>query len=160
MNGSRWKRWPRVELLLSVPDGRHLGLFILGLVRYASDSESELEFLDRLMAHDRSVLAGLNSRAAVVRLIGRLLLEMGRPQDADELLGELVASSSEPPDREAVWLLSRAALQLDRPETADRMLALAGDLGKSATSSPEPAPFVGSLHVAIATCGSTVNSKF
>ena len=57
------------------------------------------------MARDRSVLLGLTSRGAAVRLIARLLLEMGRPEDAGELLRERVALSSEPRDREAAWLL-------------------------------------------------------
>jgi Cytochrome c554 and c-prime len=135
----------RIELLLAVPGGRQLGFLIFVLVRYATDPDSEQEFLDRLMSRDRSVLAGLNSRAAVVRLSGRLLLEMGRPEDADELLRDLVANSSTPPDREGAWLLSRTALQLDRQETADKMLAMAGDFGRSAQSASEPSPFVGSL---------------
>jgi tetratricopeptide (TPR) repeat protein len=134
----------RVELLLSVPGGPHLGMLILGLVRYASDPDQETEFLDRLVARDRSVLLGLTSRGAAIRLIARLLLEMGRPEDAGELLRERVAISSEPRDREAAWLLGRAALQLGQRETADEMLALAGDIGETDLSSPEPAPFVGS----------------
>ena len=47
-------------------------------------------------------------------------------------------------DREAAWLLSRAALQLGADETADTMLALAGDFGKRSAARIEPSPFVGS----------------
>ena len=91
-------------------------------------------------------LRGLNSRAAVFKLIARLLLEMGRADDARALLQQVVDTRgpAPAPDREAAWLLTRAALQLDDKEAADSMLALAGDFGKTATSSPEPSPFVGS----------------
>jgi hypothetical protein len=51
------------------------------------------------------------------------------------------------PDREAAWLLSRAALQLGRDEAADAMLERAAGFGR-AGSSPEPAPFVGSRECA------------
>ncbi len=83
----------------------------------------------------------------------KLLLETGRAREAHDLLYSLVsnpishadrAADDPTPDREAAWLLSRAALQLDRHETADAMLKLAGGFGKITTSSPEPAPFVGS----------------
>ena len=134
----------KVELLLSVPGGPPLGTLILGLVRYAGDLDQEREFLDRLVARDRAALRGLNSRAAVFNLIGRLLLEMGRAADARALLHQMVDAAVGPPDREAAWLLSRAALQLDDKDAADTMLALAGDFGKTASSSPEPSPFVGS----------------
>jgi tetratricopeptide (TPR) repeat protein len=134
----------RVEFLLSVPGGPPLGNLMLGLVRYARDSDQQQEFLDRLMAHDRSALRGLDSRPAAFRLLARLLLEMGRAEEARELLREPAGVSGKALDREAAWLLSRAALQLDQKETADSMLALAGNFARAATSSPEPAPFVGS----------------
>ncbi len=69
---------------------------------------------------------------------------MGRPADADDLLQALVGPSSDSLDREAAWLLSRAALQLDQQEKADSMLLLAGDFGRNATPIEEPSPFVGS----------------
>lgn len=136
----------KVELLLTVPGGPPLGTLILGLARYSGDLDQERQFLDRLMARDRGALRGLNSRASVFKLIARLLLEMGRAEDARALLQNMVdaAAPAPAPDREAAWLLSRAALQLDQKDVADSMLALAGDFGKSATSSPEPSPFVGS----------------
>ena len=52
------------------------------------------------------------------------------------------------PDREAAWLLSRAALQLDQDETADAMLALAAGFGTEDSPSPEPAPYIGSRRCA------------
>jgi hypothetical protein len=146
----------RVEFLLSVPGGTQLGILVLGLVRYAKDPDHEDEFLDRLMVRDRAVLRGVDTSAAAIRLVARLLLETGRPVDARDLLQDLVATpvagldssaksgSGPAADREAAWLLSRAALQLDHRETADAMLALAGDFGAGATASPEPAPYVGS----------------
>ncbi len=89
-------------------------------------------------------------------MAGRLLLEMGRAGEARDLLESLVktgAGDGSAPDRpgsdkEAAWLLSRAALQLGADETADAMLALAGDFGNSAAARLEPSPFVGSRRCA------------
>jgi len=141
----------RVELLGSVPGGAQLGMLVLGLARYAKDPDQEDEFLDRIWVRDRALLHGVKSTGAAIKLGARLLLETGRASEARALLEFLVRapegdSESGPAshDREAAWLLSRAALQLDQDETADAMLALAGDYGKDATALPEPAPFVGS----------------
>jgi hypothetical protein len=131
-------------LLRSIQGGQELGLFVLGVARYTSDAEHEREFLDRLAVLDRDRVRSVKTTADVTELLARLLLGTGRAAEAAELLEPLVASgSSTPPDREAAWLLSRAALQLDQTENADAMLALAGDYGRNA-SGPEPAPFVGS----------------
>ncbi len=59
----------RVEFLLSVPDGRPLGVLIMGLVRYTNDPAQEQEIFDRLMAHDRSTLRRVDSGAAALRLV-------------------------------------------------------------------------------------------
>ena len=130
-------------------------MLVLGLARYANDPDQEDEFLDRIWVRDRALLRGVKSTHAAIKLGARLLLETGRASEARALLEFLVpaplggsepapASAAASHDREAAWLLSRAALQLDQHETADAMLALAGDYGKDATALPEPAPFVGS----------------
>ena len=143
----------RLELLRSVPGGPPLGLIALGLARFAKDSDQEGEFLDRLALHDRAVPRAADSIAAATRLVARLLLEAGRAREGSELLENLVAAgdagdghsgADTAPDREAAWLLSRAALQLDRHRFADAMLARAAGFGKLAPISSEPAPFVGS----------------
>ena len=146
----------RVEFLQSVPGGPQLGILVLALVRYANDADQEDEFFDRLMLRDRAVPRGVSSTTAAIRLVARLLMETARPVEARDLLSDLVvaphdgldtssgAGSQVTPDREAAWLLSRVALQLEQHETADTMRALAGNFGKGAVSSPEPAPFVGS----------------
>jgi hypothetical protein len=143
----------RVEVLRAITGGPPLGLLIVGLAGFASDSSQEEEFLDRLGVRERVLLRGVDSITSSAKLVARLLLECGRTPAADALLDSLLPNAVSPsqlapdaptPDREAAWLLSRAALQLDRHATADAMLAMAGDFGKRATSSPEPAPFVGS----------------
>ncbi len=149
----------RVELLSAVPGGPPLGMLVLGLAGSASDLAQEQEFLDRLVIRERSVLSAVGSIADAVKLVARLLLEVGQPVKARELLEPLVLPagsglsagahqsaqpSSTTPDRKAAWLLSRAALQLDQNEAADVMLALAGDFGHGPLTSPEPAPFIGS----------------
>jgi hypothetical protein len=146
----------RFELLQSVPGGPQLGILVFGMARYATHPDQEDEFLDRLTVRDRAILRGVDTSAAAIRLVARLLMEAGRPREARELLEVLVASPGDglaapsaarfrqAPDREAAWLLSRVALQLEEHETADVMLALAGDFAKAAAASPEPAPFVGS----------------
>jgi hypothetical protein len=145
----------RVELLGSVPGGPQLGMLVLGLARFAHNPDEEDEFLDRIWVRDRALLRGVKSTASATKLGARLLLETGRASEALALLEYLVPppagdSESTPApaaaahDREAAWLLSRAALQLDQHELADAMLALTGDYGKDPAALPEPAPFVGS----------------
>ena len=87
-----------------------------------------------------------------LELTARLLLETGARPEATELLEPLIAGSALKSsdqsqgtiDREAAWLLSRAALEADQHEKADAMLALAGDFGASQAARIEPAPFIGS----------------
>jgi hypothetical protein len=149
----------RVELLSAIPGGPQLAMLVLGLAGSAVDPAPELEFLDRLVIRDRSELHRVGSLDDAIKLVARLLLEVGQPVKAQELLEPLAlaARSSNPrvkeqgaqdpianPDREAAWLLSRAALQLDHDEEADAMLALAGDFGQSPVPATEPSPFAGS----------------
>ncbi len=142
----------RGELLRKVPNGASLGMLVLGLARFASDAVTEDEWLDRLSNHHNSFLRGVDTTAGAVKLTGRLLLETGRAADASLLLDPILGgaltdsttSSASSIDREAAWLLSRAALQADQHDRADAMLALAGDFGASQADRPEPAPFVGS----------------
>jgi hypothetical protein len=130
-----------VEYLRSVRSGPAQGLFVLGLARYAESPGREREFLDRLLIRDRSVLRSVENPMAAARLVARLLMETGRAAEASDLLWPLVDGPGV--DREAAWLLSRAALQLGQVETADAMLGRAGGFGRDGTS-PESAPFVGS----------------
>ncbi len=142
----------RGELLRKVPDGPALGMLVLGLARFTSDAVAEDEWLDRLSNHHNSFLRDVDTTAGAVKLTARLLLETGRAAEASLLLdpisgGALTDStnaSSGSIDREAAWLLSRAALQADQHDRADAMLALAGDFGTSRADRPEPSPFVGS----------------
>jgi Cytochrome c554 and c-prime len=142
----------RVQVLRAITGGPPLGLLVVGLAAFSSDSVQEEEFLDRLGVRDRVVLRGVDSISGAASLVARLLLETGRPTEAYALLNSMVSSAlaraqdvpdAPTPDREIAWLLSRAALQLDQHATADAMLAMAGDFGKRITYSPEPAPFVG-----------------
>jgi tetratricopeptide (TPR) repeat protein len=141
----------RSELLHLIGNGAPLGLFVLGIARYANDAGKEDEFLDRLNSRDRALLRSVKTTDGAIKLTARLLLEMGQTHDAVEILeplignaaGENYAHGDAPADREAAWLLSRAALQLDQHDRADQMLALAGDFGTTGAALPEPAPFVG-----------------
>jgi hypothetical protein len=143
----------RVELLRAISGGPPLGLVALGMARFAANSDQEDAFFHRLGVRDRSALRNVSSVMTATGLVARLLMEAGRALEAYELLDSMLSSraaSVQPPhdaatpDREAAWLLSRAALQLDRHKVADAMLARAGDFGNSAHRSLEPAPFVGS----------------
>ena len=141
----------RGELLRKIPNGPALGLFVLGLAQYAQNADAEDEFLDRLNSHHQQLLRGVDTIAGALKLTARLFMETGRVTEVAQLLDPLVASrvtdsdakSSGSFDREATWLLSRAALQADQPERADEMLALAGDFGTTQAALPEPSPFVG-----------------
>jgi hypothetical protein len=139
-----------VELLRSVRGGPPLGMLVLGLTLYAGEPGGEAEFLDRLLIRDRAALRVVGTTAEAAKLVARLLMETGRPAEAADLLGPLADRSdgAGPPDREAAWLLSRAALQLDQDETADALLERAAGFGREPNPSPEPAPFVGSRRCA------------
>jgi hypothetical protein len=130
-----------VEFLGTVRGGPALGLLVLGLAHYAGDAGRERDFLDRLRIRDRSELSSTDTPAGAARLIARLLMETGRPAEAGDLLCPLADGPAV--DREAAWLLSRAALQLGKGETADAMLDRSSGFVPE-TSSREPAPFVGS----------------
>jgi hypothetical protein len=149
----------RVEFLSTVPGGQPLGSVVLGLAGSADDAAQAQDFLDRLAIRDRSVLRRVVSARDAVKLVARLLMESGQPRKARDLLEPLVSagrstrhtaqengtqSPKELPDREAAWLLSRAALQLDHDDIADAMLALAADFSQGPLPPSEPAPFVGS----------------
>jgi hypothetical protein len=132
-----------VEYLRSVRGGPALGTLVLGLARYAGDPGREREFLDRLLIRERAELRSVETPAGAVKLVARLLMETGRAAEANDLLGPLAAANGPGADREAAWLLSRAALQLGRAETADALLERAAGFGANDTSL-EPSPFVGS----------------
>lgn len=142
-----------VEFLRGVHGGPALGLLALGLARFGDTPAAARELLDRVLIRDRAVLRAIDAPAGSLRLLARLLMETGRPADAERLLTPLIAAAANPPaspaakstgvDREAAWLLSRVALQLGRHDQADAMLERADGFG-AGDSSPEPAPFVGS----------------
>jgi hypothetical protein len=142
----------RGELLRKIPNGPALGLFVLGLAQYSKNADDEDEFLDRLNSHHQAALHRVDTIASALKLTARLFMETGRVTEAAQLLDPLVASratdggaiGSDSLDREAAWLLSRAALQSDQDERADAMLALAGDFGTKQAALPEPSAFVGS----------------
>jgi hypothetical protein len=134
-----------VEFLRGVRDGPSLGMMVLGLAGYSGNLEHERDFLDRLLVRDRAVLRAVATIDDAVKLVARLLLETGRPAEASDLLRPLVTPASRSSiDREAAWLLGRAALQLDQHETADAMHELAAGFGGDGSPSPEPSPYVGS----------------
>ena len=88
----------RVELLGAVPGGPPLGMLALGLAGSANDLAQEQELLDRLVIRDRSALRRVGSLDDAVKLVARLLLEVGQPVKARELLEPLAspAGSSTP----------------------------------------------------------------
>jgi hypothetical protein len=153
-----------VEFLRGVRGGPPLGILVLALARFAGDREREQDILDRLLIRDRAVMRAVTTTADALKLVARILMETGRAAEASDLLRPLVAEADQPgptgagtapgrgaaaepqsrTDREAAWLLSRAALQLDQHETADAMLSLAGGFGTRDSPSPEPAPYIGS----------------
>jgi predicted CXXCH cytochrome family protein len=142
----------RVEPLRSIPGGPPLGLLVLALARYAAAGDQEDEFLDRLGSRDSPLLERTRTPGDAINMIARLLLETGRASEARDLLEPGVNTRSQMAStvhslelqKEAAWLMSRAALQLGAHDTADAMLKLAGNPGKSVAAGIEPSPFVGS----------------
>ena len=156
----------RVELLGLIGKGPPLGLFVLGLARYADAAGEEDELLDRLGSRDHSLLRAVQTNTRAMNLTARLLMETARTAEAVQLLDPLVDGALRERgigtallDAEAAWLLSRAALQLDQHERADRMLGLAGGFGATPEALPEPSPFVGSRDAESVTRGSTASNK-
>jgi hypothetical protein len=142
-----------VDLLQAIRGGAPLGILVLGLAGAASDPGRERDLLDRLLLRDRAALRAVATPGDALKLVARLLMETGRPTLARDLLGPMVPgagadSARVAPDREAAWLLSRAALQLDEHETADSLLVLADGFGRGEHPPPEPSPFVGSRRCA------------
>ena len=76
------------------------------------------------------------------RLLARSWLQLGRPAEAREQLGNVLAAGGT--DREAQWLLSRAWLQQGRIEDAAVALSRAGSYRDENPLMPEPAPYLGS----------------
>jgi hypothetical protein len=142
----------RVQPLRALRGGPPLGLMVLALARYATCLQEEEEFLDRLGTLNFSLLPQVDTPHSAIKLTARLLLETGRAREARDLLDPLLKTGAadsatggpRAPDREAAWLLSRAALALGAHEAADAMLALAGGFGNTAAGAVEPSPFVGS----------------
>ena len=138
-----------VESLRAVRGGPALGLLVLGLARYGGgDRGREREFLDRLLIRERADLRAVETPAGALKLVARLLMETGRAAEASDLLQPMATATATPTpgpgvDREAAWLLSRAALQLGRLDVAEAMLERSAGFGAGDTS-PEPSPFVGS----------------
>ncbi len=140
-HASRRRVVEEVEHLGSIPDGPGLGLLVMGLARFAPTPARERAFLDRFSILDRAPLREVRGPSGAIKLIAQLLMRMGRPSEAADLLGPFTEGVD--PDREAAWLLSRAALQLGRDELADTMLERAGGPDPGA-SRVEPSPYVGS----------------
>ena len=158
----------RVELLRLIENGPPLGLFVLGLARYANDAGQQDEFLDRLNSRDHSLLRAVNTTAGAIKLTARLLLETARTTEAVQLLDPLVGNAFEENSApassvrrpEAAWLLSRAALAarpaLSGPTRCSRSPAISGRLGPRYRSLR-----LSSVHggVASATGGSTASNS-
>ena len=68
-----------------------MGMLVLGLARYSVDPGRERDFLDRLLVRDRSVLRAVATVEGALKLVARLLLETGRPDDAIEVLRPMMA---------------------------------------------------------------------
>lgn len=130
-----------VENLRALRGGPALGLLAMGLAAYSGPPGGDRALLDRLAIRDRAELRAVEGPAGAVKLVARLLMEVGRPAEAEVLLRPYADGRG--PDREAAWLLSRAALQLGQGETADAMLERAGGFGRDGAW-PEPAPYIGS----------------
>lgn len=130
-----------VEHLGSISDGPGLGLLVMALARFAPKPAQERAFLDRLSILDRTRLREVRGPSGAIKLAASLLMEVGRPGEAADLLGPFAEGTD--PDREAARLLSRAALQLGRDELADTMLERAGGPRRDGLQA-ESSPYVGS----------------
>jgi len=146
LDASRTKRADvalRAERLNTVRSPRARVTLVLGLAgAELARAGSSAALFEKLLARDRESVRRVDSPAAARKLLARLLLEAGRPEEARKVLELLLSTGSDP---ESQWLLSRAHLQRGALDQARASLARAGDFGAEASGAAiEPAPFVGS----------------
>ena len=124
----------RSRYLRSVRGGPALGLLVLGLARYGDSPGRERDFLDRLLIRDRAELRAVETPAGAVKLVARLLMETGRPAEADDLLRPMA-------DRRPVWIARRPGCSAGRPSSsADKRRPTPCSSGPPASAPTTPRP--------------------
>jgi hypothetical protein len=119
--------------------------FLLGMIRASDhDPAGAAAALQRALKIDPAIRAMPKDPSSTKRLLARVLLQAGRPEEACETLGQVLESGA---DREAEWLLSRAYLQ--RGNLAAAAAALERSSSYRTEHSLEPAPYVGEARCAI-----------
>jgi hypothetical protein len=130
----------QADVLTAIPSGQALAALVFGILATRKGEGEAPAFdpiVDRLADRSRAELGAIRSVAQARKLLGRVLLELGRPSLARSWLTHDPGPTS---DRETNWLLSRAFLA---EGAIDKANALAGDLGDDAPLSLEPSPYAG-----------------
>jgi tetratricopeptide (TPR) repeat protein len=128
------------------------GWLLLGQVEALLDNPAaSIQAITKGLDYDPEA-RGLPFDAAYYRLLlARMLLESGRPSEAEAALGLATAANSAAaaePTREASWLASRAFLRQGKISEATAALARAGTYRADHPLVPDPGPFVGSKECA------------
>ncbi len=148
------KSLARVDRLTAIPDGRTLAELVLGFAAIQSEpanSDGSEIVLDRALLVGRSAFSKLNTPNAVRKLIARLFLEKGRPDEARVWIEKIADRST---DQEANWLLSRTLLAEGLTDEASEALKAAGHFEHSNPLMFEPSRYVGAK--ACAECHGTI----
>jgi tetratricopeptide (TPR) repeat protein len=126
------------DRLADQPGWRSRGALIAGLIhQQRSDPAGAASALGRALYADPDLRGGVAPPAAVRRMLGRALLQIGRPGEARRHLDAVLGAGADP---EAAWLLGRAFLQERAAGRASGAIAAAGDFGEGDPTRPEPAP--------------------
>jgi len=139
----------RAEALRRIRDGHAFTTLVIGILAVSESPDHERELLDRLQYLESNRLPRVQSAGDARKLIARLLLAAGQPEQALATLApDPNPGDSAQTDPEREWLVSRAQLQLGRQAEADLALSRAGAWGDSGPDEAEPAPYVGARRCA------------
>ena len=133
--------------LARLPGSEARGLFILADVeQLLSNPKGASDAVHAALERDQGAKGAFFPLGHYRRLLGRSLLELGKPSEALAPLEQVINSAQSPASEgvpEAQWLLSRAYLQLGRKDEAVQARRKAGSYREENPLMPEPSPYVG-----------------
>ena len=124
------------------PGRESRGWLLLGEAQHQLDDPlAAAESLERGLRTETVARDAPSNMARERRLLARSWLQLGRPAEAREQLGNVLAAGDADP--EAQWLLSRALLQQGRNAEAAVAIGKAGSYRAEYPLMPEPGPYLG-----------------
>jgi tetratricopeptide (TPR) repeat protein len=124
----------QIDRLATIPDPQAFATLVVGL------TTAKVPTLDFITRRDRRDFLKLTNPAAVTKLLARLSLEQGRPDEAMPWLEQVKDGATDP---ETNWLLSRGHLSAGRFDGAVNALKKANGYGQDTPLMKEPCVFTG-----------------